>query len=54
MDTRKIEVMVLSLILSKILPQTSLVNGLFGMGQQSIGLFITFVALYMPGKERIG
>ena len=47
-------IMVLSLILSKILPQTSLVNGFFGMGQQSIGLFITFVVLYMTGKERIG
>ena len=47
-------IMVLSLMLSKILPQTPLVNGFLGMGQQSIGLFITFVALYMTSKERIG
>ena len=31
-------IMVLSLILSKLLPQTPIVNGFFGMGQQSIGL----------------
>ena len=44
-------IMILSLILSKILPQTPIVNGFFGMGQQSIGLFITFVALYMTTGE---
>ncbi len=40
-------IMLLSMILSKVLPQTPLVNGFFGMGQQSIGLFVVFVALYM-------
>ena len=40
-------IMLLSMILSKVLPQTPLVNGFFGMGQQSIGLFVVFVVLYM-------
>ena len=46
-------IMVSSLILSKILPKTPLVNGFFGMGQQSIGLFVTFVALYLTSEEYI-
>lgn len=39
-------IMVVCILLSKVLPQTAFVNGVFGLGQQSIGLFILFVTLY--------
>ncbi len=39
-------IMIVCIVLSKILPQTAFVNGVFGLGQQSIGLFILFVTLY--------
>ena len=39
-------IMIVCILLSKILPQTAFVNGVFGLGQQSIGLFILFVSLY--------
>ena len=38
--------MAICILLSKILPQTALVNGFFDLGQQSIGLFIVFITLY--------
>lgn len=34
--------MVICVVLSNVLPQTAFVNGVFGLGQQSIGLFIVF------------
>lgn len=39
------------IILSKVLPQTALVNGVFNLGQQSVGLFITFILLYATTSE---
>ena len=44
--------MVGCIILSKLLPQTAFVNGVFGFGQQSIGLFIVFLTMYITGKHR--
>jgi hypothetical protein len=38
-------IMIICVILSKLLPQTSFVNGVVSMGQQSIGFFIVFLAL---------
>jgi hypothetical protein len=38
-------IMFICVILSKLLPQTSFVNGVVSMGQQSIGFFIVFLAL---------
>ena len=40
-------IMLLCILLSKVLPQTAFVNGVFGLGQQSIGLFIIFTSLYL-------
>ena len=37
--------MIVCIVLTKILPQTAFVNGVFDLGQQSIGLFIMFLAL---------
>jgi len=37
--------MVICIVLSKILPQTAFVNGVFDLGQQSVGLFIVFCVL---------
>ena len=37
--------------ISKLLPQTAFVNGVFSLGQQSIGLFITFLACYFGEKD---
>ena len=45
-------IMIVSVLLSRILPQTAFVNGVFGLGQQSIGLFIFFVSLYLTGKRQ--
>ena len=43
--------MAVCVALSKLLPQTPFVNGVFGLGQQSIGLFIVFcVFLFSKGK----
>lgn len=38
--------MVICIVLSKVLPQTAFVNGVFNLGQQSIGLFIVFCFFY--------
>ena len=46
-------IMIVCIVLSKILPQTAWVNGVFGLGQQSIGLFILFVTLYLTVKKEI-
>ena len=35
-------IMIVCILLSKVLPKTALVNGVFGFGQQSIGFFIIF------------
>ncbi len=43
-------IMLLCILLSKVLPQTAFVNGVFGLGQQSIGLFILFGSLYLTSK----
>lgn len=40
-----VAIMFICVILSKLLPQTSFVNGVVSMGQQSIGFFIVFLAL---------
>ena len=44
--------MVLCIVLSKLLPQTAFTNGVFGLGQQSLGLFIVFEVLYFTTAER--
>lgn len=36
-------IMLICVLLSKILPPTKYINGIFGWGQQSIGLFFTFL-----------
>ena len=46
-------IMIVCILLSKFLPQTALVNGVFCLGQQSIGLFILFMTLYFICKEAI-
>lgn len=43
--------MVISIVLSKILPQNAFTNGVFGLGQQSIGLFIVFVVLCFTTED---
>ncbi|WP_366936701.1 DUF6796 family protein [uncultured Clostridium sp.] len=43
--------MVICIILSKILPQVAFVNGVFDLGQQSLGLFIVFLTLYFTCKR---
>lgn len=43
--------MIICIGLSKILPQTALVNGVFNLGQQSIGLFITFAILFLLERK---
>ncbi len=43
--------MVICIALSKILPQTAFVNGVFDLGQQSIGLFIVFLVLFFTCKK---
>ena len=45
-------IMIVCILLSKALPQTAFVNGVFGLGQQSIGLFILFMTLYLTSKKR--
>ena len=42
--------MLFCVVLSKILPQTPFVNGIFSMGQQSIGLFTVFMALFATSR----
>ena len=44
--------MIVCILLSKILPQTAFVNGVFDLGQQSVGLFIVFITLYFTCKNR--
>jgi hypothetical protein len=44
-------IMIVCILLSKALPQTAFVNGVFGLGQQSIGLFILFLTLYLTSKK---
>ena len=43
-------IMMVCIVLSKTLPQTAFVNGVFDLGQQSIGFFILFVTLTL-GKH---
>ncbi len=43
--------MIICILLSKILPQTAFVNGVFGLGQQSVGLFIVFMTLFFCSKN---
>lgn len=40
-------IMLICILLSKILPSTNYINGIFGWGQQSIGLFFTFLIYYL-------
>lgn len=40
-------IMIFCIVLSKILPTCSMVNGVFGWGQQSIALFFTFLIYYL-------
>ena len=42
--------MIICIILSKLLPQTAFVNGVFDLGQQSLGLFIVFSVLYVTSS----
>ena len=44
-------IMIVCIVLSKTLPQTAFVNGVFGLGQQSIGLFTLFVTLLLTEKK---
>ena len=44
-------IMIVCIVLSKVLPRTAFVNGVFGLGQQSIGLFILFVTLHLTCKN---
>lgn len=37
--------MVICIVLSKMLPQSAFINGVFNLGQQSLGLFIVFLVL---------
>lgn len=46
--------MMISVLLSKLLPQTAFVNGVFGFGQQSIGLFIVFTVFLLTGRKSAG
>ena len=49
--------MAVCVTLSRILPQTPFINGVFGFGQQSIGFFIIFCVLIFhnkPTRDRIG
>ena len=47
-------IMIVCILLSKVLPQTALVNGVFGLGQQSIGFFILFISLFFTCKNESG
>lgn len=44
--------MIVCIILSKVLPQTAFVNGVFNMSQQSIGLFVVFCVLYFTCERK--
>ena len=44
-------IMIVCIVLSKVLPRTAFVNGVIGLGQQSIGLFILFVTLHLTCKN---
>ena len=46
-----LKVMLICVLFSKILPPTNYVNRIFGWGQQSIGLFFTFLIYYMRFKS---
>ena len=43
--------MMICVLLSKLLPKTAFVNGVFSLGQQSIGLFIVFAILLVTCKN---
>lgn len=43
--------MAICILLSKLLPQTAFVNGVFDLGQQSIGLFIVFTVYFISCKK---
>lgn len=44
-------IMLACIVLSNVLPQTAFVNGFFGLGQQSVGLFIVFVTMYFTSSK---
>lgn len=44
--------MMICIVLSKILPPTAFVNGVFDLGQQSVGLFIVFGVLLITTIQR--
>lgn len=44
--------MIICILLSKILPQTAFVNGVFDLGQQSVGLLIVFLTLYFTCENQ--
>lgn len=46
--------MIICILLSKILPQTAFVNGVFDLGQQNVGLFIVFITLYLTNSYTRG
>ena len=46
--------MAVCVTLSRILPQTPFINGVFGFGQQSIGFFIIFCVLLFHKKPTCG
>ena len=46
--------MMISIALSKILPQNAFTNGVFSLGQQSVGLFIVFVVLCFTTEDLNG
>lgn len=43
--------MMICIVLSKVLPQTAFVNGVFDLGQQSVGLFIVFCVLLFTASH---
>ncbi len=43
--------MIVCIVLSKVLPQTAFVNGVFALGQQSVGFFVLFLTLLLTGKK---
>ena len=44
--------MILCIVLSKILSQNSFINGVFGFGQQIIGLFTVFLTLLLTCESK--
>lgn len=44
--------MVICIVLAKVLPQTAFVNGVFDLGQQSMGFFIVFCVLLLTCEKK--